>query len=33
MLCALEGAIQDIRWHDIDKVRKEELKIFEQRLR
>jgi DNA transformation protein len=28
MLCALEGAIQDIRWHDLDKVRKEELKMF-----
>ena len=28
MLCALEGAIQDIRWHDLDKVRKSELKAF-----
>ena len=28
MLCALEGAIQDIRWHDLDEVRKTELKAF-----
>ena len=28
MLCALEGAIQGIRWHDLDNARKTELKIF-----
>ena len=28
MLCAIEGAIQGIRWHDLDKSRKEELKEF-----
>lgn len=28
MLYALEGAIQGIRWHGIDKVRKQELKEF-----
>lgn len=28
MLCALEGAIQGIRWHNLDKSRKEELKEF-----
>ena len=28
MLCALEGAIQGIRWHDLDEVRKLELKAF-----
>jgi DNA transformation protein and related proteins len=28
MLCALEGAIQGIRWHDLTKERKEELKQF-----
>jgi len=28
MLCGLEGAIQGIRWHDLDKKRKEELKEF-----
>lgn len=28
MLYAIEGAIQDIRWHDLDKARKEELKEF-----
>jgi len=27
-LCALEGAIQGIRWHDLDKCKKEELRIF-----
>jgi len=27
-LCALEGAIQGIRWHDLDKYKKEELRIF-----
>ena len=28
MLCALEGAIRGIRWHQIPKERKEELKAF-----
>lgn len=28
MLCAIEGAIQGIRWHDLAKQRKEELKEF-----
>lgn len=28
MLCALEGAIRGIRWHDLPKERKEELKQF-----
>ena len=28
MLCALEGAIQGIRWHGLPKERKEELKEF-----
>ena len=28
MLCGLEGAIQGIRWHNLDKKRKEELKEF-----
>ncbi|MBN1821118.1 MAG: TfoX/Sxy family protein [Prolixibacteraceae bacterium] len=28
MLCALEGAIQGIRWHNLPKERKEELKEF-----
>ena len=27
-LCALEGAIQGIRWHNLDKFKKDELKIF-----
>ena len=27
-LCALEGAIQNIRWHRLDEVRKTELKTF-----
>jgi len=27
-LCALEGAIQGIRWHDLDSRKKEELKMF-----
>ena len=27
-LCALEGAIQGIRWHNLDKSKKEELKMF-----
>lgn len=28
MLCALEGAIQGIRWHGLSKEKKEELKEF-----
>ena len=28
MLCALEGAIQGIRWHHLQKERKDELKAF-----
>ncbi|KJF42491.1 TfoX/Sxy family protein [Draconibacterium sediminis] len=28
MLCALEGAIQGIRWHQLSKERKDELKEF-----
>ena len=28
MLCALEGAIQGIRWHQLSKERKTELKEF-----
>lgn len=28
MLCALEGAIQGIRWHGLSKDRKDELKEF-----
>ncbi len=28
MLCALEGAIQGIRWHNLPDERKEELKEF-----
>lgn len=28
MLCALEGAIQGIRWHNLPKERKQELKEF-----
>ena len=27
-LYALEGAVQGIRWHDLDKIRKQELKEF-----
>jgi len=27
-LCALEGAIQNIRWHKLDEARKTELKTF-----
>jgi DNA transformation protein and related proteins len=27
-LYALEGAIQDIRWHDLDEIKKKELKEF-----
>lgn len=28
MLCALEGAIQGIRWHNLSPERKDELKMF-----
>ncbi len=28
MLCALEGAVQGIRWHQLQKERKEELRHF-----
>jgi len=28
MLCALEGAIRGISWHDLPKERKEELELF-----
>jgi DNA transformation protein len=28
MLYAIEGAIQDIRWHDLERARKDELKDF-----
>ena len=28
MLCAIEGAIQGIRWHNLEKYKKEELRIF-----
>ncbi|MDR0790220.1 MAG: TfoX/Sxy family protein [Bacteroidales bacterium] len=27
-LCALEGAIEGIRWHDLPKEKKENLKLF-----
>lgn len=27
-LCAIEGAIQGIRWHDLDRQRKDELRQF-----
>lgn len=30
MLCALEGAIQGIRWHDLNAEKKQELKYFYQ---
>ena len=30
MLCGLEGAVQGIRWHNLSKKRKEELKAFHQ---
>ena len=33
MLFALEGAIQGIRWHGLDKDRKEELKYFYKQLK
>jgi DNA transformation protein len=32
MLCALEGAIRGIRWHDLDETVKEDLKRFYQSL-
>lgn len=28
MLCGLEGAIQGVRWHSLEKSKKEELKEF-----
>ena len=28
MLCGLEGAVQGIRWHQLSKEKKEELKAF-----
>ena len=28
MLCGLEGAIQGVRWHQLDQKRKDELKEF-----
>ena len=28
MLYALEGAIEDLRWHELDKLKKNELKDF-----
>ena len=28
MLCALEGAVQGVRWHNLDSARKAELKEF-----
>ncbi|EBH4247820.1 TfoX/Sxy family protein [Listeria monocytogenes] len=31
-LCALEGAVQGIRWHDLDEAKKSELKKFHQSL-
>lgn len=27
-LYALEGAIQNVRWHDLDQLKKDELKVF-----
>lgn len=33
MLYALEGAIQGIRWHGLDKARKEELRAFYHQLK
>lgn len=27
-LCALEGAIENVRWHKLPKARKQELKMF-----
>lgn len=33
MLCGLEGAVQGIRWHQLSKERKEELKAFLHMLR
>ena len=32
MLCALDGAIAGIRWHDLPAIRKAELKEFHQML-
>lgn len=31
-LCALEGAIQGIRWHDLNEETKKELKVFYQEI-
>lgn len=31
MLCALEGAIQGIRWHNLDPSTKEDMKLFIER--
>ena len=28
MLCGLEGAIQGVRWHNLDAAKKQELRIF-----
>jgi DNA transformation protein len=28
MLCALEGAVREVRWHDLPEERKTELKVF-----
>ncbi|MFB6317711.1 TfoX/Sxy family protein [Saccharicrinis sp. FJH54] len=33
MLCALEGAVQGIRWHRLSSTRKAELKIFHQNIK
>ncbi len=33
MLCGLEGAVQGIRWHQLPRERKEELKVFLHRVR
>jgi DNA transformation protein len=33
MLCALEGAIQGIRWHQLSQERKAELKVFYRQFR
>lgn len=31
-LCAIEGAIQHVRWHNLDETKKRELKKFHQSL-
>lgn len=33
MLYALEGAIKEVRWHNLDRTRKDELKEFFNRLK